>query len=164
MKVSQPTSPVERTPFAQWQLLSTYLLAYALLIELKGAPESKLVLVGTLLLLANITTLFVALYLQVREGDRQVELSLTLAESEMREAELVHEQEQMRADIEWLLKRTGLKLETSTSSIESDGPLGKAAKMQEECVHHLHFPKRWMCIVIRNMSLCASQAVYAGCE
>ena len=45
--------------------------------------------------LANIITLFVALYLQVREGDRQVELSLTLAESEMRECELVHEQEQM---------------------------------------------------------------------
>ena len=96
MKVRQSTRPViKRTSFAQWQLLSTYLLAYALLFELKGAPESKLVLVGTLLLLANIITLFVALCLQVREGDRQVELSLTLAESEMRECELVHEQEQM---------------------------------------------------------------------
>jgi hypothetical protein len=77
------------------QLLSTYLLAYALLIELNSAPESKLVIVGTLLLAANLTTLLVALYLQVTQGDRQVELSLTLAESEMREAELVHEQEQM---------------------------------------------------------------------
>ena len=73
------------------QLLSTYLLAYALLIELNSAPESKLILIGTLLLLANATTLFVALYLQVSQGDRQVELALTLAESEMREAELVHE-------------------------------------------------------------------------
>ena len=82
--------------------------------------------------LANIITLFVALYLQVREGDRQVELSLTLAESEMREAELVHEQEQMRADIEELLKRTGLKVETSASCVESDGPLGKATKIQQE--------------------------------
>ena len=81
--------------FAQWQLLSTYLLAYSLLVELKSAPESKLVLVGALLLLANLVTLFVALYLQVVHGDRQVELSLTLAESEMREAELVHEQDQM---------------------------------------------------------------------
>ena len=82
--------------------------------------------------LANIITLFVALYLQVREGDRQVELSLPLAESEMREAELVHEQEQMRADIEELLKRTGLKVETSASCVESDGPLGKATKIQQE--------------------------------
>ena len=110
--------------FANWQLLSTYLLAYALLIELKTAPEGKLLLVGTLLLcgacvravplsplvivcvrcavaqlpaplLANIVTLFVALYLQVVQGDRRVELSLMLAESEMREAELVHEQDQM---------------------------------------------------------------------
>ena len=46
-------------------------------------------------LAANLVTLFVALYLQVSQGDRQVELALTLAESEMREAELVHEQEQM---------------------------------------------------------------------
>ena len=77
------------------QLLSTYLLAYALLVELRVADERKLILVGTLLLFLNLTTLFVALYLQVGQGDRQVELSLTLAESEMREAELVHEQEQM---------------------------------------------------------------------
>ena len=81
--------------FAQWQLLSTYLLAFALLIELKSAPESKLVLIGLLLLASNLITLFVALYLQVTQGDRQVELALQLAESEMREAELVHEQEQM---------------------------------------------------------------------
>ena len=126
--------------FGQWQLLSTYLLAYALLVEvstvswgfcccscrcscccacftpalfqlfrcnsvcipvvipsaqLRAADESKLVLVGTLLLLANIATLFLALYLQVGEGDRRVQLNLTLAENEMREAELVHEQDQM---------------------------------------------------------------------
>ena len=108
------------------------MLAYSLLTELKGAPESKLLLVGCFLLLLNAMTLFVALYLQVREGDRHVELALTLAESEMRESELVHEQEQMRADIEEMMKRTGLKLETSASSVESDGPLGKAAKMQQE--------------------------------
>ena len=82
--------------FAQWQLLSTYLLAYSLLIELKSAPESKLVLIGTLLLFANVLTLFVALYLQIWEGDRRVQLSLTLAENEMRETELLHEQEQMQ--------------------------------------------------------------------
>jgi hypothetical protein len=84
--------------FAQLQLLSTYLLAYALVIELKSAPESKLVFIGTLLLLANLSTLFVALYLQITEGDRHVELTLTLAESEMREAELVHEAKQMKAE------------------------------------------------------------------
>ena len=77
------------------QLLSTYLLAYALLIELNSAPESKLILIGTTLLLLDLVTLFVALYLQVTQGDRQVELALTLAENEMRECELVHEQEQM---------------------------------------------------------------------
>ena len=43
-------------------------------------------------------TLAVALYLQLREGDRHVQLSLMLAESEMREAELLHEQEQMKAE------------------------------------------------------------------
>ena len=77
------------------QLLSTYLLSYALLIELRAANESKLVLVGSLLLSCNLVTVFVALYLQVTQGDRHVELSLTLAESEMRECELVHKQEQM---------------------------------------------------------------------
>ena len=81
--------------FAQWQLLSTYLLGYALLFELKSAGESKLIIVGTLLLAANLITLLFALYLQIIQGDRHVELSLTLAESEMREAELVHEQDQM---------------------------------------------------------------------
>ena len=76
-------------------MLSTYLLAYALLVELNSAPESKLILIGILLLFANLITLVVALYLQVTQGDRQVELSLMLAEGEMREAELVHERDQM---------------------------------------------------------------------
>ena len=35
--------------FGQWQLLSTYMLAYSLIVELKSAPEGKLVLIGTLL-------------------------------------------------------------------------------------------------------------------
>ena len=84
--------------FGQWQLLSTYLLAYALLTELSAAPQSKLVFVGTVLLLCNLYTVFAALYLQINEGDRRVELSLTLAEHEMRETELEHEQEQMKAE------------------------------------------------------------------
>ena len=99
--------------FAQWQLLSTYLLAYALLIELHAADENKLVLIGTTLLLANVLTLFVALYLQIREGDRKTELSLTLAESEMREAESKHEQDQMRADIEEVRRLMSLCPSTS---------------------------------------------------
>ena len=107
--------------FAIWQLVSTYLLAYALLVELKAAGESKLILVGATLLLASLLTLLVALYLQ----------ALTLAENEMREVELLHEQEQMKADIEELLRRTGLKLEISSSAVESSEPIGKAAKMQE---------------------------------
>jgi hypothetical protein len=81
--------------FGQWQLLSTYLVAYALLVELKSASDAKMFFVGSLLLLLNVFTLFFALYLQVVHGDRHVELSLMLAESEMREAELVHEQDQM---------------------------------------------------------------------
>ena len=111
--------------------MSTYLLAYALLVELKSASDFKLVLIGTLLLLANLVTLLVALYLQINEGDRRVKLALTLAEHEMREAELCFEQDQMKADIEELLKRTGLKLEISSSAVESSEPIGKAAKMQE---------------------------------
>jgi len=47
---------------------------------------------------ANVVTLFVALYLQITEGVRHVQLSLTLSENEMREAELLHEQEQMKAE------------------------------------------------------------------
>ena len=93
--------------FAQWQLLSTYLLAYALLVELNAADEKKLALVGTLLLLANLITLFVALYLQVVHGDRHIELSLTLAESEMREAELVR----------WLLHSSSTSSSSSSSSL-----------------------------------------------
>ena len=72
------------------QLLSTYLLAYAFVIELRSAPESKLVLVGTLLLDRRSQP-----HHAVREGDRRTKLSLTLAENEMREAELLHEQDQM---------------------------------------------------------------------
>jgi hypothetical protein len=102
------------------------------LVELRVADESKLVLVGTILLLANVCTLFLALYLQVGEGDRRVQLNLTLAENEMRETELLHEQEQMKADIEELLSRYGLKLDVSASTVESAGPVSKAAKMQEE--------------------------------
>ena len=152
--------------FAQWQLLSTYLLAYSLLTELKAAPANKLVLVGSLLLSINLMTLFVALYVQVREGDRHVELSLTLAEREMREAELTLEQDQMRQDIEELLKRTGLKVETSASAaeIEAAGPVGKAAKMQEqmfltaidECTEFPSFTKRlYPCWVISLTNLTA---------
>ena len=74
------------------------LLLQALLVELRVADESKLVLVGVVLLLANVLTLFLALYLQIGEGDRRVQLNLTLAENEMRETELLHEQEQMQAE------------------------------------------------------------------
>ena len=84
--------------FGQWQLLSTYLVAYALLIELKAAPEGKLMLVGLLLLASNVVTLAVALHLQIVEGDRRVEMSLVLAEHEMRTVELEHEAQQMKAE------------------------------------------------------------------
>ena len=148
--------------FAQWQLVSTYLLAYALLYEVKAASESKLVLIGTLLLCANLVTLFLALYLQVNEGDRRIELALTLAENEMREAELEHEQDQMRADIEEMMKRTGLTLDISPSGVEAGGPVGKAAKMQEqlflsavsECTELASFTKKvYPCWVISLTNL-----------
>ena len=141
------------------------MLAYALLVELKSASDFKLVLIGTLLLLANLVTLLVALYLQTNEGDRRVRLALTLAENEMREAELCFEQDQMKADIEEMMKRTGLKLETTASSVElSDGPVGKAAKMQEqmfmaavaECTDFPSFTKRlYSCWVISLTNLAA---------
>ena len=37
-----------------------------------------------------------------------------------------------RDSIEEMMKRTGLKLDVSASAVESDGPVGKAAKMQEQ--------------------------------
>ena len=62
-----------------------------------------------------------------------------------------------RADIEEMMKRTGLKLESTASSAESAGPVGKAAKMQEqmfmsavaECTDFPSFTKRlYPCWVI----------------
>ena len=67
-----------------------------------------------------------------------------------------------RADIEEMIKRTGLKLETAPSSAESGGPVGKAAKMQEElfmqavaeCTEFPSFTKRlYPCWVISLTNL-----------
>ena len=69
-----------------------------------------------------------------------------------------------RADIEQLLKRTGLKLEAAASGAESGGPVGKAAKMQEqmfmnavsECTSFPSFTKRlYPCWVISLTNLAA---------
>ena len=69
-----------------------------------------------------------------------------------------------RADIEELLKRTGLRLKTTASTIEVEaaGPTGKAAKMQEElfmqavaeCTEFPSFTKRqYPCWVISLTNL-----------
>ena len=69
-----------------------------------------------------------------------------------------------RADIEEMMKRTGLKLEIASSSAESGGPVGKAAKMQEElfmhavaeCTEFPSFTKRlYPCWVISLTNLAA---------
>ena len=69
-----------------------------------------------------------------------------------------------RADIEEMMKRTGLKLESTASSAESGGPVGKAAKMQEqmfmsavaECTEFPSFAKRlYPCWVISLTNLIA---------
>ena len=70
-----------------------------------------------------------------------------------------------RFDIEQLLKRTGLKLQSTASSAEeSGGPLSKAAKMQEqmfmaavgECTDFPSFTKRlYPCWVISLTNLAA---------
>ena len=68
-----------------------------------------------------------------------------------------------RADIEQMMKLTGLKLEAAASSAE-DGPVGKAAKMQEqmfltavgECTDFPSFTKRlYPCWVISLRNLAA---------
>ena len=68
-----------------------------------------------------------------------------------------------RADIEQMMKLTGLKLEAAASSAE-DGPVGKAAKMQEqmfltavgECTDFPSFTKRlYPCWVISLTNLAA---------
>ena len=61
---------------AQLQLLATYLVAYMLLTELEDASQSKLVLWGVLLLIINLGTVLLAIWLQVTESNRQIVLQL----------------------------------------------------------------------------------------
>jgi hypothetical protein len=82
----------------------------------------------------------------------------------------------MRADIEELLKRTGLTLETSASlvEVEAAGPIGKAAKLQEqmfmaavdECTDFPSFTKRsypcWV-ISLTNLTAFGELPVHEAC-
>ena len=61
---------------AQLQLLATYLVAYMLLTELEDASQGKLVLWGVLLLVINLGTVLLAIWLQVTESNRQIVLQL----------------------------------------------------------------------------------------
>ena len=47
-----------------------------LLTELEGAAQSKLVLWGVLLLLVNLSTVLLAIWLQITESNRQIVLQL----------------------------------------------------------------------------------------
>ena len=52
------------------------LVAYMLLTELEDASQGKLVLWGVLLLLVNLGTVLLAIFLQVTESNRQIVLQL----------------------------------------------------------------------------------------
>merc|ERR1719473_1443933 len=84
---------------AQLQLLATYLVAYMLLTELDDASQNKLVLWGVLLLLVNLGTVLLAIFLQVTESNRQIVLQLMLLEREIRDAEMLMDSTSLRADV-----------------------------------------------------------------
>ena len=69
---------------AQMQLLATYLVAYMLLTELYEAPDPKVALWGTLLLLINLGTVVLAVVLQIAEANRKTVVQLMLLEREIR--------------------------------------------------------------------------------
>jgi hypothetical protein len=95
---------------AQLQLLATSLVAYMLITELEGARPAKLVLWGILLLLVNLGTVLLAIWLQVTESNRQIVLQLMLLEREIRDAEMLMDGQSLRADIARLQRSTGMQL------------------------------------------------------
>ena len=116
---------------AYLQLLTTYLVAYALQTELEDAPQRKTLLWGVILLLVNLITVLLAVWLQVTEANRRAVLQLMLLEREIREAELILDSNSFRADVERFQRITGMKLSMPTlSELLPDVDDSAAAKLQ----------------------------------
>ena len=86
-----------------------------LLTELEGARQRQLLTWGLLLLLVNLSTVVLAIWLQLSESNRQAILQILLLEREIREAELLHDAQSFRADIERFQRVTGVELVTPPS-------------------------------------------------
>ena len=113
-------------------MLCADLVSYMLITELESAGPSKLALWGTLLLLINLGTVFLAIFLQITESNRQIVLTLQLLEREIRDAEMLMDGQSLRADIARLQRSTGMQL--SVPSLEDVLPemddASAAAKLQ----------------------------------
>ena len=122
-----------------------------LLTELEEASQSKLVLWGVLLLLVNLSTVLLAIWLQITESNRQIVLQLVrlrarplapcalttrtaqvLLEREIRDAEMLMDGQSLRADIVRLQRSTGMQLSVPNLSdvLPDMDDASAAAKLQ----------------------------------
>ena len=91
------------------------MVSYMLVTELEDARQRRLLVWGVLLLLVNLSTVFLAIWLQVSEASRQAILHIMLLEREIREAELLQDSQSLRADVERFQRATGVELVTPPS-------------------------------------------------
>ena len=122
-----------------------------LLTELDEASQSKLVLWGVLLLLVNLSTVLLAIWLQITESNRQIVLQLVrlrarplapcalttrtaqvLLEREIRDAEMLMDGQSLRNDIVRLQRATGMQLSAPKleDMLTGMGDDSAAAKLQ----------------------------------
>ena len=122
-----------------------------LLTELEGAAQSKLVFWGVLLLLVNLSTVLLAIWLQITESNRQIVLQLVrlrtrplapcalttrttqvLLEREIRDAEMLMDGQSLRNDIVRLQRATGMQLSAPKleDMLTGMGDDSAAAKLQ----------------------------------
>ena len=112
------------------------MVSYLLMTELEGARQRRLLTVGFLLLLVNLSTVVLAIWLQLSETNRQAILAILLLEREIREAELIHDAQSLRADVE----RPGVE-----RSVVHLVVLARLARVQMlEAELHLGRPQPWV--------------------
>ena len=100
--------------------------------KLEDASPGNLLLWGTLLLVVNLGTVLLAIYLQVTESHRQIVLQLMLLEREIRDAEMLMDGQSLRADIVRLQRATGMQLSVPdlTDALPEMDDDNDAAKLQ----------------------------------
>ena len=91
------------------------MVSYMLMTELEGARQRRLLTWGFLLLFVNLSVVVATIWLQLSESNRQAILQLMLLEREIREAELVHDAQSLRADVERFQRVAGVRLVTPPS-------------------------------------------------